>query len=308
VREGPPAGSGRDTWAVSATESSVRRIDAHQHLWPREVLDAMERRAEPPYVRDGVMHVSGRPPYRVPAGEHDLAERVARLDRDGIDVALVSLPPTDFPDDPAVVDAWHAGIARMCEAAGHRFLPLAMGTCLPGFAGATVAAGALLDDGADRLLGALEGAGQILFIHPGPPAPAPDWAPHWWPQLLDYTAQMQAAYAAWLARHAARHPDLRVLFAILAGGAPFQFERFMARGAPEASLVPPNVFLDTASYGPRAIALALAAVGRDAVVYGSDEPVLDGRPGLAALDALGDAARRNALEGAPARLLDRPRG
>ena len=53
--------------------------------------------------------------------------------------------------------------------------------------------------------------------------------PHWWPALTDYVAQMQAAWFAFL--HAGRraHPRLRVLFAMLAGGAPLQLERYAAR-------------------------------------------------------------------------------
>ena len=37
-------------------------------------------------------------------------------------------------------------------------------------------------------LGKLEDAGQMLFVHPGPPATLPAEAPAWWAAVADYTA------------------------------------------------------------------------------------------------------------------------
>ena len=72
--------------------------------------------------------------------------------------------------------------------------------------------------------------GQVLFVHPGPPgAPATD-APPWWTAVVDYTTQMQAAYFAWLDHGVGQHRDLNVVFAVLAGGGPFQLERLRSRG------------------------------------------------------------------------------
>jgi predicted TIM-barrel fold metal-dependent hydrolase len=51
------------------------------------------------------------------------------------------------------------------------------------------------------------------------------------------------------------------------------------------------LYLDTASYGPRALELCLAAFGAGRLVYGSDRPVLDAAPTLLALDELGADVR-----------------
>src|SRR4029453_15184225 len=94
------------------------------------------------------------------------------------------------------------------------------------FAGACVpapAVGAGIGELADELID----AGQTLFVHPGPVSPPPAGAPAWWSALVDYPAQMQAGYAAWLTHG---HAELRIVFAFLAGGAPFQLERRTAGG------------------------------------------------------------------------------
>jgi predicted TIM-barrel fold metal-dependent hydrolase len=98
---------------------------------------------------------------------------------------------------------------------------------------------------------------------------------------------MQAAFAAWIAGGAARWPSLPVVFAILAGGAPFQLERLSSRGVDLRRLEVGNVYLDTASYGRLSLELCLAAFGVDRIVYGSDAPVIGAEATLAAVNALG---------------------
>ena len=92
-----------------------------------------------------------------------------------------------------------------------------------------------------------------------------------------------------------------VVFGILAGGAPFQLERLGTRGGglPASE----NVYLDTASYGPRALELATASVGAESLVYGSDTPVIDARPTLDAVRSLGDAIAAGVLGKNASRLL-----
>ncbi len=89
---------------------------------------------------------------------------------------------------------------------------------------------------------------------------------------------MQAAWFAFL--HAGRrdHPRLRVLYAMLAGGAPLQLERYAARSGAPIPAPDPLVFYDTSSYGPRMIAAVAEAVGPAQLVYGSDRPVVDPSP------------------------------
>jgi predicted TIM-barrel fold metal-dependent hydrolase len=114
---------------------------------------------------------------------------------------------------------------------------------------------------------------------------------------------MQAAYALWLAEGAARWPALRVVFAILAGGAPFQLERLASRGVDTRGALHPNVFLDTASYGERALELTLATYGVGHVVYGSDTPVIDSEPTLRSIRAFGQAVTDVVCRDNPERLL-----
>jgi hypothetical protein len=95
-----------------------------------------------------------------------------------------------------------------------------------------------------------------------------------------------------------------VLFAMLAGGAPLQLERYAARSGAGAPAPDPLVFYDTSSYGPRMLKAMVAAVGSAQLVYGSDRPVV-GAPAPRRGDALGRAL----LSTNPDRLLTRkPRG
>jgi predicted TIM-barrel fold metal-dependent hydrolase len=137
-------------------------------------------------------------------------------------------------------------------------------------------------------------------VHPGPAAPQ-HGTPAWWAPVVDYTAEMQAAYYAWLAAGAARWPKLPVVFAIIAGGALIQLERLASR-APRSAPIG-NVYLETASYGPRGLALCLEAVGPERLVYGSDVPVIDSGPTLAGVRRLGGGVERALLSENPARLL-----
>jgi 6-methylsalicylate decarboxylase len=269
--------------------------DVHQHLWPPALLDALLARTEPPRLDGDVLELAeGR--FPVDLRSHDPEERLRLLDRDGVDVAVLSPAPTlEWETCGELGEAWHEGALEVAASSDGRFLALSCGASLDGFAGACVSAAALVA-GLGGLPGELERAGRVLFVHPGPPRPAPEAAPAWWCAVTDYTAQMQAAYFAWIADGARRHPNLRVVFAILAGGAPFQLERLRSRD-PGSISTHSNVFLDTASYGRRALELSLHTVGLSRLVYGSDVPVIASRPTLRALAELGadieEAVRRD---------------
>jgi predicted TIM-barrel fold metal-dependent hydrolase len=187
--------------------------------------------------------------------------------------------------------------------AGGRLLAFSMGRPLDGFVGTSVSARALLDlDSVADILDELEERRSVLFVHPGPADP-PRSAPRWWAAVIDYTAEMQAAYAAWLSEGIARWPDLRVVFAILAGGAPFQLERLRSQGVDVRVAFGRNVFLDTASYGRRALEVCLATYGGAQLVYGSDAPVLDPRATLKAVRDFGQAVADALCQENPATLL-----
>ena len=275
--------------------------DVHQHLWPPALVEALRARRTPPRL-DGDVLVLEEGSFPLDLREHELERRLRLLDRDGIDTALVSLAPTlDCASHTELRDAYHEGIASLVAAADGRLAAFADGICLEGFVGACVPATAVVT-GLGSLPEELERAGQVLFVHPEPPEPPPGGAAEWWTALTDYTAQMQAAYLAWLADGAARLPRLPVIFAILAGGGPFQLERLGARAAAAPAPTPANVYLETASYGRRALELCIAAVGSGQLLYGSDAPVIDTRPTLQALSELGETTRSAILRENPARL------
>jgi len=86
---------------------------------------------------------------------------------------------------------------------------------------------------------------------------------------------MQAAWLTFATLGRRRHPTLRILFAILAGGAPLHAERLAARGGPPLELRDPLTFYETSSYGPAAIEALVRQVGPDQLVYGSDRGIID---------------------------------
>jgi 6-methylsalicylate decarboxylase len=281
----------------------VPRFDVHQHFLPQPVLEVLRRRRDPPRLSGGSLELrEGSFPFDERA--HDLDDRIALLDRDGIDVAVVSLAPTmETEAHPELREAYHAGMREVVAAAGGRLRALAAGESLPGFTGACVSAGALVA-GLGDLPRDLVRAGGVLFVHPGPPKRPPAGSPPWWASVTDYTAQMQAAYFSWISSGARRHPDLQVVFAILAGGAPFQLERLGSRGQNAAATPSPRLYLDTASYGRRALELCLETVGAGRLVYGSDVPVIDSGPTLRALEALGGSVLDTVSRENPARLFE----
>jgi hypothetical protein len=294
-------------------------IDIHQHLWPEPFVRALSLRSEPPMLvrrADGwALRLRGEPEAPLDLGDHDPDRRAALVRADGLDRALVApsvpLGVEALPAGEAepLLEAYHAGVSALPVEFGAWAAvgladpdPVALAGLLDaGFAGACVAAGALGGpDGLDRLgpvLETLERRGAPLLVHPGPaPAADADGLPRWWAALTGYVATMQTAWHAFAVWGRAAHPGLRVCFAMLAGLAPLQRERLVARGGPAIS--DPDVFLDVSSYGARSVDAVLREVGVDRLVHGSDRPVVP----VAELP-LGDAVRTALRERNPARLL-----
>jgi 6-methylsalicylate decarboxylase len=119
-----------------------------------------------------------------------------------------------------------------------------------------------------------------LFVHPGGFAPREAFLdePLWWTALTDYVSQMQAAWLTFGAFARRELPHLRVVFAMLAGGAPLLAERLIARGGPAIDLRDPLTFYDTSSYGPMIVEAMARWVGSAQLVYGSDRPVIEPVP------------------------------
>jgi hypothetical protein len=141
-------------------------------------------------------------------------------------------------------------------------------------------------------------SGAPLLIHPGRSVGQPACQlslrePLWWRALTDYVAQMQAAWLSFVTLGRREHPELRVLFPMLAGGAPLLSERLSARGGPTIELRDPLTFYDCSSYGPSAVGAMAHRVGAAQLVYGSDRPVVEPA----------DTGRDRALQENGARLL-----
>jgi 6-methylsalicylate decarboxylase len=297
----------------------VTAIDIHQHLWPEPLLSALSRRREPPMLvsHDGVwaIRLRGEPEAPVDLADHDPDRRAALVRDDGLDRALVApsvplgIELLAASQAEPLLDAYHEGIAALPDEFGAWAAvglaepdPEALARVLDdGLVGACIAADALGGpEGFDRLgpvLETLERHGAPLFVHPGP-APTRDVerTPSWWPALTDYVASMQTAWHAFVVWGRPAHPRLRVCFAMLAGLAPLQRERLIARGGPAVSDA--DVFLDVSSYGGRTVDAVLREVGVDRLVEGSDRPVIGANPLM-----LGDAVRTALRERNPDRLL-----
>lgn len=257
------------------------RLDVHQHFWPEPLIAALSRRKEAPRLEGTLLELQ-EGSFETDLSVHDLDTRIELLDRDGIDAAVVSFPPTiGFEEAPELAQAYDESILEVASASAGRILPLACGEERDGFVGTCVSAERMA-----REPHALRGS--VLFVHPGYASAPPAGMPGWWNAVVQYTGVMQAAFAAWVA---SGRTDIPVVFAILAGGAPFQLERLDSRG--DVAQVPPNVYLDTASYGPRALELAIASFGADRIVYGSDAPVMDPRTTIAGLGERFEALAEN---------------
>jgi hypothetical protein len=287
----------------------VTSTDIHQHLWPPSFFSALSARSQPPRLRGRALELADAPTWELEVESHDLGTRLALMDRLELDRAVVSLQPTLGIDQLSAGEAleltktWEAGILELATEAGGRIVPLAAGEPAPGFAGLCVSGADLLDlDALARRLDVLTESGRFLFVHPGA-APTPPGAPSWWTAIVDYTAEMQAAYIAWLAAGAARWPNLDVVFAILAGGAPIQLERMAARGVDERSAMLPHIWFDTATYGRRALDLAMSTYGVEPMLFGSDMPVVDPMPALDVIRSFGEAVTDAVLSANPAKLL-----
>jgi hypothetical protein len=219
---------------------------------------------------------------------HAPEARLRELDRNGLERAVVSLPPTMEPTDE-LVELWHADAVELERLTDGRLVPLAYECADPAFAGAIVAAPSL--GRSLTLLTRLEWQAQLLFVHPGPSLPS---IPSWRTAGVDYTQQQLDAFAGWLASGVRRWPNLRVVFALLGGGAAFQLERFVRRGLdPRAALG--DVWLESSSYGERALELSLQTFGANRVLFGSDAPVDDVAGALSPARRFGDALEHELL-------------
>ncbi len=299
------------------------------------MLEALSRRTEAPCLTGSGTHrmleLGWEPGGMSDLSRHEPARRIADLDHQQIDRAVISISTPVGCEALAaaeavpLVEAYHQGIAEVVRGSGGRLSALAA-VAIDDMAGSTQRVGELLDDGfvgvsvpsellatpagletAAPLLELVERRGRPLFVHPGPAPwtprdPAAAELPGWWTSLGLYPAWSARAFFTWRALGAARYPQLRTLWAIMAGGAPFlEHRRQVFSGEPGS--IDPHIFFDTASYGREALELTLSTYGAEQVVYGSDHAVIDTEPTRRAVDGLGPGTADLILEQNPTRLL-----
>jgi predicted TIM-barrel fold metal-dependent hydrolase len=278
------------------------RVDVHQHLWTNALLDALAERDALPLVRrdDGltVLHSAGEQPYVIDVAAEAPARRAACLMDDEVDVALIALSsPIGIEALPReesleLIEAHLAGVAALPEGFA-AWGPVALDRPDPlevdarrqgGCVGISIPAGALAGpEWLERVGPLLQRVAVLdlpLFVHPGraPGQPAGGEAfgePLWWRALTDYVAQMHAAWLTFAAFGRREFPGLRVVFAMLAGGAPLHVERLARRGGPPVELDDPHTFYEISSYGPAAVETMARRVGTAQLLYGSDRPVAE---------------------------------
>lgn len=265
-------------------------------------------------LRGWTLYTAAEPPYDVVATDHDPAARAAR--ESDTARALVSLSAPlgieYLPPDEArpLLDAWHRGALELPAPFGAWAAASAvdpdvegLGDLLEaGFAGLQLPAAVLGSpaavEAAAPLLRWCEQRRWPVLVHPGPVAGQPCGVPSWWPALVDYVAQLHAAWWAWHTVGRRLLPELRLCFVAGAGLAPAHHERFAVRSG-NRFVVDPNVFVDTSSHGRQAIDVMVRALGIDVIVLGSDRPYAD-----PADPHLGDAAAHAVSVVNPYRLLE----
>ncbi|MGZ4167459.1 MAG: amidohydrolase [Solirubrobacteraceae bacterium] len=277
-------------------------VDIHQHVWTTPLLDALAARGCLPFVRrsDGltVLHGGGELPYVIDTAAESADRRARLLRADGVDMAVVAL------SSPIGIETLRHDVAADLISA-HLDGVLALGdgfaawgpvvieapdpsdvdaVLARGCVGVSVPAGAVSTrdalDALGPLLERVQSCGVPLFVHPGGVAggqarEAPLTEPLWWRALTDYVSQMQAAWLTFATHGRRELPQLSVVFAMLAGGAPLQSERLATRGGPAIDLRDPLTFYDTSSYGPALVEVMARLVGPDQLVHGSDRPVVE---------------------------------
>ncbi len=265
-------------------------VDVHQHVWPEGLISLLRTRRQPPRLRGWTLELAGEPAYSVDPADHDVEARCGQAIEDGLGLALVSLstplgiealPPEEAGD---LLEAFHDGVLDLPAPFGgwaaaclSEVDPAALAEQLGrGFVGLQLPASALLDaagyDRVESLLTVLEAAGRPLLIHPGPvDGPVTEPSAPWWAAVVSYVQQMHGAWFAFRVHGRPRHPGLRVCFAMLGGLAPLHGERFAAR-AGERNVIDPGVFVETSSYGTRAIDATIRALGIDGLLNGTDRP------------------------------------
>jgi aminocarboxymuconate-semialdehyde decarboxylase len=321
-------------------------VDFHNHYYPEAYLSELEKgRSAVRLVRDA----EGRTLIEYPGdynvvvhGHRSLEERVAVMDREGIDVQAYSLTTPGLHIESAERGAELARIVNDAFAEGAerfpgRFAPLAALPLQDPAAAVKEADRALnelglngvllfshvndrhLDDPAYLpLFELLENAGKPIFIHPTSPRRLEGIEEYRLTAILGFLFDTTTAVARIIfSGLLERHPRLVFVLGHLGGTLPYLVERmdrgFTAYTECQAHITKPpseylrEMYLDTVNFQPYALRMALGLMGPDRLVLGTDFPHEVGDVGRAvrAVRGLGLAGEEEAavLGGTAGRLL-----
>jgi aminocarboxymuconate-semialdehyde decarboxylase len=298
------------------------RIDVHNHAIPQTAIDLLNR--DPIYgatVRDGVWDGGVHVRFDVVASFVDAEAKLAELDANELDGAVVSSSPTLFyyHVDPEATEAMavavNAGLAAM---AGERLrwmatVPLQAPERAVAVLGEAVAAGAVgveigtsagpelaLDDPSlEPFWAAAERHGVPVMLHPAYVPKHPRLGDSYLENVIGFPLETTIAIERLIcAGTLDRHPDLRIVLVHAGGYFPWQAGRLRhARTVrPELADSPTDpwsylgqVLLDPITHDADALRYLIAKAGADNLVLGTDLPfdMATPRP-LAALRAAGD--------------------
>jgi aminocarboxymuconate-semialdehyde decarboxylase len=293
-------------------------VDTHTHFIPMELVELVRRGEGPTDLslieRDRedplIVHANGLR-YPVFPLFHDAEAKLEQMDRDGIDVSVVSLSPSLFlywvePEATANVHRAINDAAAAFAERGRGRLP-AMATVplndppaaaaelrrarlelgLVGVEIGTSVGDVMLDDPTlDPFFAAAEELGTPVLLHPyinmiSPPGPGLAGF-HLANVVGNPTETFVAAARLIVGGVLDRHPGLRVQLVHAGGAFPYQLGRldhaFEARSETRAtarqrpSAYLENFLYDTVAFDPRALDFLIELVGPERVLFGTDVP------------------------------------
>lgn len=262
-------------------------IDVHAHYYSARYLELLGRPDLPPRAAAAL------------AGQ-GIAERLALLDRSGIDTQVLSVSQAQpyLPDPGAAAEA--AKVANeeyigLCTAYHGRFLAfaalplphvdqalaeidrIASADPVVGFTLGCSVAGRQLDDPLFQpVFAELDRRGAVVFLHPVGQEDTPWLAGHNLAWLVGAPFEdTAAALRLVLSGVPDRFPGLKFIVPHLGGAIPFLIARIGRKSAEQISNGLRTMYYDTVSGSAEALASACRTYGADRLLFGTDYPYCD---------------------------------
>jgi aminocarboxymuconate-semialdehyde decarboxylase len=293
-------------------------IDTHTHFIPMEIVELLRRGDGPPDLSLGegdggdplIVHDNGLR-YPVFPLFHDAGAKLEQMDRDGIDVSLISLTPSLllYWTDPVETARIHRFIndagAALAERGAGRLYALATVPLndpqaaaeelrrarrelgLTGVEIGTSVGDTMLDDASlDPFFAAAEELEMPVLIHPYAnmiAAPGPTLEGFHLANVIGNPFETFVAAARLIVGGVFdRHPGLRVQLVHAGGAFPYQLARLdhayevrretKSQAQRRPSEYVENFLFDTVAFDPRALDFLIGLVGPERVLFGTDLP------------------------------------